>query len=61
MIEAEYIYVTNLTKLRIADRVIRDCLFNEDDNEYGMSTVNKVCMLRIIGESITRLEKKVIT
>lgn len=54
MKEEDYIDVTNLTKLRIASNIIRDCFFTEDPNKTRKRSIiaNLVLM-------IDDLEKKV--
>lgn len=56
MTEQEYIDATNLTKLRTAQTILRDCLFldEKDENDASISRQR-------IAELIDKLEKKVRT
>lgn len=49
--ETAYIRATNVARLGIAITAITDVLSDMDDVEYGISGIDRVTVLRILGEA----------
>jgi len=54
MKEKDYLDVSNLAKLRIANSVLRDCLFHGTENDLQKETVSQ------IDGMISRIEKRIV-
>ncbi len=56
MDETSYIITTNLTKLRIVDRVLRDCV---PDGEFGIPQLDFIAVLNTIGMWTDNMQSRI--